>query len=87
MVRLHARERMLERDITFQEVCECLKNDKIIEEYSDDRPFPSFLALGFTTSNRPLHTIWALKDNNLAYLISVYEPDPDTWINLKERKK
>lgn len=87
LVRLHARERMLEREITFQEVRETLKNSKIIEEYSDDRPFPSFLALGFTPNNRPLHTIWALKNDCLVYLISVYEPDPDKWINYKERKK
>ncbi len=87
LVRLHARERMLERELTFQEVRETLKNSKIIEEYSDDRPFPSFLALGFTSNNRPLHTIWALKNDSLVYLISVYEPDPDKWINYKERKK
>ena len=87
IVRLHARERMLERDITFQEIRECLENSKIIDDYSDDRPFPSFLALGFTTNNRPLHTIWALDDDNLAYFISVYEPDPDMWIDYKERKK
>jgi len=87
LVRLHARERMLEREITFQEIHESLDNSEIIENYSDDRPFPSFLALGFTTNNRPLHTIWALKDNNLAYLISAYEPDPEMWIKFKERKK
>jgi len=87
LVRLHARERMLERDILFQEIRECLENSKIIENYFEDRPFPSFLALGFTSNNRPLHTIWALDDENLAYLISVYEPDPDMWINYKERKE
>ncbi|MFX0174579.1 MAG: DUF4258 domain-containing protein [Candidatus Hodarchaeota archaeon] len=87
LVRLHARERMLEREITFQEVRETLENSKIIEEYLDDRPFPSFLALGFTSNNRPLHTIWALKNETLVYLISVYEPDPEIWINFKERKK
>ena len=87
LVRLHARERMLEREIAFQEVRESLENSKIIEEYSDDRPFPSFLTLGFTSNNRPLHTIWSLKNDSLVYLISVYEPDPDKWIDFKERKK
>ena len=87
LVRLHARERMLEREITFQETRESLENSRIIEEYLDDRPFPSFLAFGFTSNNRPLHTIWALDDKNLAYLISAYEPDPEMWINFKERKK
>ena len=33
LVRLHARERMLERDILFQEIRECLENSKIIENY------------------------------------------------------
>ena len=87
LVRLHARERMLERDISFQEIRECLENSKIIEDYSEDRPFPSFLALGFTANNRPLHSIWAVDDDNLAYLISVYDPDPDMWIDYKERNK
>jgi hypothetical protein len=44
-------------------------------------PLPSFLALGHTLNNRPLHTIWALKNDSLVYIISVYETDPDKWIN------
>lgn len=85
LVRLHARERMLERNILFQEIRESLKNGEIIEEYLDDRPFPSFLVFGLTMKHRPLHSIWALDKERLAYLISAYEPDPDQWQDYKER--
>jgi len=87
LVRLHARERMIDRNIQFQEIRESLNSGVIIETYQDDRPFPSFLILGFTKNNRPLHSIWALDDKNLAYLISAYDPDPNQWKEYKVRRK
>lgn len=87
LIRLHARERMLEQDISFHEIRESLMNGEIIEEYLDDRPFPSVLVFGLTAKQRPLHTIWAVDEHNLAYLISAYEPDLDQWKEYKERTK
>ena len=43
----HALERMLERDIYRSDVISVLENGEIIEEYSEDYPFPSVLILGY----------------------------------------
>jgi hypothetical protein len=44
----HASERILERNITRDDVIESILHGKIIEEYPDDFPFPSCLILGYT---------------------------------------
>jgi len=45
--RLHAIERMFQRDISEKQVEEVIKNGEIIESYIDDKPYPSFLTLGY----------------------------------------
>ncbi len=44
--RKHALQRMFERDIKRHEVLETILNGKIIKNYRDDKPFPSFLIEG-----------------------------------------
>jgi hypothetical protein len=39
----HALERMMERKIPREAVKEVLKNGEIIEDYPDDKPYPSAL--------------------------------------------
>lgn len=39
---LHAREKMYKRGITSMDVKQSLLEGEIIEEYSDDKPYPSF---------------------------------------------
>ncbi|MCL7475348.1 MAG: DUF4258 domain-containing protein [Methanosarcinales archaeon] len=42
-VKMHARKKMVERNIKIREVKEAIKNGTIIEEYLDDKPLPTFL--------------------------------------------
>lgn len=71
----HALERMMERDIFREDVKQVLLNGEIIEEYTDDQPFPSFLVFGIT-DNKPLHVVAALdKNNGWCYIITAYKPD------------
>ncbi len=56
--RLHAIERMFERKIGEEEVNKILSDGKNIEEYIEDKPYPSKLILGFV-NERPIHIVAA----------------------------
>jgi hypothetical protein len=75
--REHAVKRMFERGITSETVEDILSNGEIIREYPDDKPFPSFLLLGYE-GERPIHVL-AARDSETCYVITVYEPDPEIW--------
>ena len=78
--REHAIKRMFERDIFEEEIEETVKNGEVIEEYLDDKPYPSFLALKFF--DKPLHVVFAKneKDNEII-IITAYYPDKEKWSN------
>ena len=85
--RLHAVQRMFERGITTIDVKEVIKNGKTLEKYSDDKPFPSYLLLGFV-KGKSLHVVVAIdNENKKAIIITVYEPDPKLWQAGFERRK
>lgn len=73
--RKHVLQRLAERGISQSTVLEILSSGECIEEYPDDKPYPSALFLGWV-GDRPLHAVAALDTkNNWAYIITVYEPD------------
>ena len=58
-----------------------------VETYEDDRPYPSVLVFGRTESGRPLHVVIAYdKDDDIAVIITVYQPDPARWIDFRRRR-
>ena len=76
--REHAIQRMFERDIFEEDIEDAIKNGEIIEEYEDDKPYPSFLVLGCRI--RPLHVVFAknLEENEII-VITAYYPDKQKW--------
>ncbi len=84
----HALVRMFERKIKSEEIIDSLLAAEIIENYDDDRPYPSCLLLGYTGS-RPLHIVLSYdKLNESIYIITIYEPSSELWIKeFKERRK
>lgn len=84
----HALERMLEREISRNDVKEVLSEGEIIENYPDDHPFPSILVLGFL-NEKPLHVVIGMdKEENWCYVITAYRPDPDHFKqDFKTRKQ
>ena len=71
----HSLQRMLERNISRQEVKEAVSKGKIIEEYFDDYPFPSLLVAYFG-GMFPLHVVVSYDENtNICYIITAYIPD------------
>ncbi len=73
--RKHALQRMAQRNIGRAAVLDVLQRADIIEEYSEGRPFPSALFLGFG-GGRPLHVVAALDEmSSTVMIVTVYEPD------------
>ena len=78
--RAHAIQRLVERNISFEEIDDAVDGLEVVAEYADDRPYPSCLALGLTAASRPLHMVFTV--NELArtvYVITVYEPEASRW--------
>ena len=84
----HADEEAEADGLTFDEIYLSVLHGEIIEDYPEDKPYPSYLIYGQTFGGDPVHSVWAYnKRNRWAVLITVYRPDPDRWINWRERKK
>ena len=70
------------------EVYEAICSGEVIEEYLEDKPYPSVLIFGKTIKDSPLHIVCAYnKEEDLAIIITVYHPNPALWIENKRRKK
>jgi len=71
-ITLHARDEMSpkEDDISEKELIESILNGEIIEDYPNDKPFPSCLIFGKTEEGRPIHAVCAYsKDDNITIII------------------
>jgi len=83
--RVHAIERMFQRNISDEMVENTIKNGKIIEEYIEDKPYPSFLVLDFSDTV-PVHVVYA--KNDFEYIvITAYIPDTKKWMNHFETRR
>jgi len=85
----HAKQEMLYDEfgvIHEHEVKEAINKGEIIEEYSGDRPYRSFLVFGKTKDNRPLHIVCApVLNESILIVITVYQPNPKLWNNYRRR--
>ena len=78
---------MYERGITTIDVKEVVRSGNIVEEYPDDKPFPSYLLLGYINNN-PLHVVVAIDNNSKkAIIITVYKPDVLLWKDEFKKRK
>lgn len=48
-----------------KEVYEAICSGEVIEEYPEDKPYPSVLIYGRTTENRPLHIVCAYSQTEI----------------------
>ena len=83
-------EREREADqITIREIEEALLSSRceLIENYPDDPRGASCLLLGFTDLGRPIHAVCGLTLSDVIVMITVYRPDPDQWIDWRERRR
>ena len=73
--RLHALQRMLERNIGRADVAQVVATGEVIETYPVGKPFPACL-IGGRAGSRPIHAVIGWDAGaEMAYMITVYEPD------------
>jgi hypothetical protein len=83
----HADEEAQSDELTFDEVYFSVVHGEILEQYPEDKPYPSCLVHGRTFGGDPVHTVWAFNtENQWAVLITVYRPDPERWIDFRKRR-
>ncbi len=82
----HAVDQSILRRINVQQIREAIEDGKVIENYPEDKYGPSCLILGFTGAGKPVHVHCSHPSRSLVKIITVYEPDPNLWINFEVRK-
>lgn len=83
--RRHAIQRSIERGIAEEETVEAILSGEIIEEYPTDKYGSSCLILGRTKTGRTLHVQCSLPPT--VWIITLYEPNSEEWIDLRTRKR
>lgn len=85
---VHSLRRIVQRNIAEQEIKEAALSAEIIEDYPDDKYYPSYLLLGFTRRDRPIHLHVSRMPGECVRLITIYEPNSYEWVdNYSKRKK
>ncbi len=75
----HAIRQMFQRVISKDDVLAVIRSGEVIIDYPDDKPYPSYLILGFV-KNSPLHVVFALdEENQIGIVITAYVPDSHLW--------
>ncbi|MCM1088742.1 MAG: DUF4258 domain-containing protein [Muribaculaceae bacterium] len=82
----HCLERMQERDISIDDVGNCIMAGEIIEDYPNDFPHPSCLIFGYAINDKVLHTVVG-SDGDTLYIITAYYPNTKKFMeDLKTRR-
>jgi hypothetical protein len=77
--RVHAVQRMFEREVSVQKVRGVVESGETIEDYSTEMPEPGRLILGFQ-GKRPFHVVASEnRETREITVITVYVPDPRKW--------
>lgn len=63
-----------------------ISNGEIIEDYPDDKYGPSCLIHGKTAGGRAIHVQCSYPSRQVMKVITVYEPDPERWIDFTVRR-
>lgn len=82
----HAVDQSIIRRITVQEIREIFEGPEVVEDYPEDKYGPSCLILGTTRTGRPLHIQCSYPSRPIIKIITLYEPDPALWIDLRIRR-
>jgi hypothetical protein len=83
----HAVDQSIIRDISVAELEDAMAGkSEIIEDYPDDKYGSSCLILGYTKGGRPLHIQCSYPSRSLIKIITLYQPDPELWIDFRVRR-
>lgn len=79
LYRVHAVQRMFEREISPVKVRRAVEAEDVIEDYSSEMPEPSRLLMGFQ-GRRPFHVVTSeYPEKNEVTVVTVYLPDANKW--------
>ena len=82
----HALKRMVVRDISRDDVKNCIINGEIIEEYPEDYPYPSALIFGRKLNGEIIHVVCGIDEK--IYFITAYEPTTEKFMeDLRTRRQ
>ena len=85
--RKHVVQKLAERGLAQRAVLDVLLTGERIRDYTEDRPFPSALFLGYAGS-KPVHVVAACDETNRrAFIITAYEPSLDIFESDYRTKK
>ena len=83
----HAVDQSIIRGISVGELEEAISGEsEIIEDYPEDKYGPTCLILGFTRAGRPLHVQCSYPSRRVLKIVTLYEPDPNLWVDFRIRK-
>jgi hypothetical protein len=78
--RQHALSRMLERNISREDIFTVVREGEIIESYAAAKPYPGCLIAG-SSGNRQIHVVAAWDEaEHAAYIVTAYIPDKDHFL-------
>jgi hypothetical protein len=83
----HATSQAILRGISIAEMREAVARGEVIEDYPADKYGPSCLLFGTTAAARPLHVQCSYPSRPTLKIITVYEPDPQLWIEFRQRRR
>lgn len=87
LFRVHAVQRMFERNVSVRNVFQTLRSGETIEDYSSELPEPGRLILGFQ-GTRPFHMVASENPKtNEATIVTVYLPSPEKWSRDFKRRR
>ena len=83
----HADEEAQADRLSYDEIFNSVIRGRPIEDYPDDKPYPSCLVYGDTFRGEPVHSVWAYNsETGWAVMITTYRPDPTRWIDWRKRR-
>jgi len=83
----HAVDQSILRGITVQELREAIEHGQVVEDYPQDKYGPSCLVFGMTKADRPIHIQCSHPSREMIKIITMYQPDPEQWIDYRVRRE
>ncbi len=86
----HALDEMDNDNLEIEDIMFVAENGETIETYDNDKPFPSYLNLGWANGNvkYPIHVVAAKDNEERIHIITTYKPNVFRWdTSFKIRKK
>lgn len=81
----HVIKRCDQRGITLENIEQVILQGEIIEEYPDDKPYPSCLITGKVKDGVPLYAVCAYGEQ-VVHIITAHWLDPKKWLDAKTRR-